>query len=572
MLPLLLIVLACGDKDAGDTGVGATDTTDADTTDGDDTDGGATDSGGTDGGDTDSGGTDSGGTDSGGTDSGSTDCPDPVTWYYDADGDGYGDDALSTDACEQPRGYVDQVGDCDDIDPTVRPGASEICGNTVDEDCDGTAQACAVTLAPSGDIDSVAWVFPGEATDDQAGAAVRIVPDMDGDGLPDVMVGAPQALSSTGKAYLVQGPFTGDGTLAAADAVLSSLEATSFGRVGNDVDGADLDGDGLPDLVVGAHNVDDGELYVVSGPVSGAIAADDVGVVITAGSGSVNFGGSFRTGLDLTGDGLTDLIAGTQGDDGDVYVIPGPITAGGAADAVGHTLFRVPDGRNDGWHIELGDVDGDGIGDAVVAAPDDDGETYQSGEIRVVLGPITGDSDLSDADSTLSDSTVDNFLGWGLGIGDLDGDGKDDIAAGGPIADAGGGVVLVFHGTPPAGAVDSSGADLVVRGTGLDFIGLDVDIGDVDGDGVGDLVAAGAGGSTIPGALHVFLAPGTGTLATSDADRQWTGLTGGGFLGFSLDMGDLDGDGADEVVVGETREDSKSPLPGQLWVVKGAGW
>ena len=60
----------------------------------------------------------------------------PSTWYSDADGDGYGNPALSTSACAAPRGYVANGLDCDDADDEVHPGAAETCDD-VDDDCDG---------------------------------------------------------------------------------------------------------------------------------------------------------------------------------------------------------------------------------------------------------------------------------------------------------------------------------------------------------------------------------------------------------------------------------------------------
>jgi len=60
---------------------------------------------------------------------------DARTFYRDVDDDGYGDPDEPVTGCEAPPGYVDTATDCDDTDPTVHPGASEVC-NGIDDDCD----------------------------------------------------------------------------------------------------------------------------------------------------------------------------------------------------------------------------------------------------------------------------------------------------------------------------------------------------------------------------------------------------------------------------------------------------
>ena len=61
------------------------------------------------------------------------------TWYHDNDGDGYGDDAITSSACEAPDGSVADGGDCDDTSPSFHPGATEDdCSDPNDYNCDGS--------------------------------------------------------------------------------------------------------------------------------------------------------------------------------------------------------------------------------------------------------------------------------------------------------------------------------------------------------------------------------------------------------------------------------------------------
>ncbi len=60
-----------------------------------------------------------------------------TTFYHDGDNDGYGNNTDSIQACAKPTGYVTRNGDCNDANSAINPGAKEICGNTIDENCDG---------------------------------------------------------------------------------------------------------------------------------------------------------------------------------------------------------------------------------------------------------------------------------------------------------------------------------------------------------------------------------------------------------------------------------------------------
>ncbi|MSQ02302.1 MAG: hypothetical protein EXR71_10505 [Myxococcales bacterium] len=85
-----------------------------------------------------------------------------TTWYADSDGDGYGDAASSSVACDAPVGSVADDTDCDDSDATVSPGASEEC-NSVDDDCDGSVDESSTT-ATTWYVDSDADGYGGTTT------------------------------------------------------------------------------------------------------------------------------------------------------------------------------------------------------------------------------------------------------------------------------------------------------------------------------------------------------------------------------------------------------------------------
>ncbi len=86
----------------------------------------------------------------------SASCAEQTWFYYDADGDGYGNVDESAEACAAPPGYREAYGDCDDLDPHKSPVATESC-NGADDDCDGQ-------------------------TDEDASDAATWYPDSDGDG------------------------------------------------------------------------------------------------------------------------------------------------------------------------------------------------------------------------------------------------------------------------------------------------------------------------------------------------------------------------------------------------------
>ncbi len=78
---------------------------------------------------------------------------DAKTWYLDSDTDGYGDSTQTLVADSKPTGYVSDDTDCNDGESTIHPNADEICGDTIDQDCDESDLVCATTWYRDSDFD-----------------------------------------------------------------------------------------------------------------------------------------------------------------------------------------------------------------------------------------------------------------------------------------------------------------------------------------------------------------------------------------------------------------------------------
>jgi hypothetical protein len=120
-------------------------------------------------------------------------CAYAILWYLDADADGFALDTISD--CIQPNvdytSIVLPLGDCNDNDASINAGATEICGNDIDEDCSGTAEACAIL----GCTDPEACNFESTATEDDSTCTYSVMwyLDMDQDGFAsDTMMNCSQ--------------------------------------------------------------------------------------------------------------------------------------------------------------------------------------------------------------------------------------------------------------------------------------------------------------------------------------------------------------------------------------------
>ncbi len=210
----------------------------------------------------------------------------------------------------------------------------------------------------------------------QFGASVAIIPDIDGDGRAELLVGSP----AVNIVYLFLGGVSGGGTLRQFSGATSGDE---FGAV---VSGGDLDGDGLSELIIGAPRRDVGELadagavYVFKRPgvgFPGAVPAAAAALVITTSTTGARFGSAAAVlGQYDTDPALEFAVgaprAGVVAGDGAVYVYDAPALAYADAKPLDFSerLFIIGL-RGIGFGNALAggdDVDGDGLNDLVVGA------------------------------------------------------------------------------------------------------------------------------------------------------------------------------------------------------------
>ena len=499
------------------------------------------------------------------------------------------------------------------------------------------------------------YVLSGHLANDHAGVSVSGIGDVNGDGIDDVIVGASEAdpggRADAGKSYVVFGrtePMTAALELSALNGtngfVLNGIDAGDAS--GASVSGAgDVNGDGIDDLVIGAPNADRflGETYVVFGRTNGfssvlelsALAGSDGFVLRGADAG--DYAGSSVSGAgDVNGDGIDDLLVGAPG--GDPYSYPNPRSNAGetyvvfgrkagfdsvldlanmAADR-GFVVNGVSADDASGHSVsDAGDVNGDGVDDLIIGAPNAEFGPYSgtTGVSYVVFGrkedgfaAVLELSALNGLDGfALNGANADDRAGQSVsGAGDINGDGVDDLLIGADGVDG----VLGTYGLTDSGAsyvvfgrmdgfdapvflstLDGTNGFAVVGASQYDQLGRSVSgAGDISGDGIDDLLIgapyADASGTYAPDTGNSYVVFGrTGASEPLIVLSGLSGLSGlDGSEGFTLKgvdahdnsgtsvsgAGDINGDGIDDLLIGAPRSDIGSEYDaGEAYVVFG---
>lgn len=415
-----------------------------------------------------------------------------------------------------------------------------------------------------------AWSYQSNDAGARLGFSVSTAGDVDGDTYDDIVIGAPyftNTLTDQGSVFIFHGRST---------VPLSTPTRTLDGFLPGDGFGysvstaGDVTGDGYSDVLIGApfQNIifgaaDAGAAYTFHGGAAGVDATIDWLVLGT----QLNefFGSCVSLAGDVNGDGYSDVLVASVGFDDAPDVDAGKVfgflgAAGGLATTPARSYTGVGPGEQFGLCVAAGgDINGDGYADQLIGAPNfvsgqtDEGvfHAYYGGTVGFPISPF----------ATIQMNVASSRLGFSLQTaGDVDGDGFSDVIVSAPSYDGPGvnrGRVMVYLGDvdyPTSASITFSAESNQASAS----LGFDAAFADVNGDGYSDLLAGSPNwnGAAVDGGRAQCWHGGPGGVA-NPATWSVEGLETNGRLGWSVaGVGDVNGDGYDEVLVGAPKSDA----------------
>ena len=399
-----------------------------------------------------------------------------------------------------------------------------------------------------GNPPTITPIFGGSQVLDQFGYSVTVA-DLDQDGTDELICGSLEQDSGgqldVGKVSI----YTGLPPVLQYTLEDPAPETSSQFGVSTSV--ADLNGDGHLDVVVGAREYDalglfdSGRVVVFFGP---AFTATQV-LLPTAPEARGQFGHRSACG-DFDGDGYADVAIGAIGQASGGFVQAGTVEVFFGPTLTTHQLIPNPTpgtGDRFGYRLEARDFDQDGFCDLAVASPFKTltGSNDDSGALHILQGPLL-------TSSTYFPNPMPSpqgLLGADIAFEDLDNDGFLDLVGGAELEDVGAtlqaGGVYILNG-PTYSSYTHRTAPIPTTDGGF---GSGVAIGDYDGDGIKDLMIGEFWFQLTfyrQGQAHILLGPDYTTAISVLEPNAGSSHQ----FGRRVDAGDLDGDGDDEMIVG----------------------
>ncbi|MBI4880391.1 MAG: FG-GAP repeat protein [Planctomycetes bacterium] len=420
------------------------------------------------------------------------------------------------------------------------------------------------------------WTYDGTQENGRLGFSVAPAGDVNGDGFADVLAGAPGESTSypgEGRAHGFHGSPAGPSAAPDWTGTGGSVGA-AFGR--SVYTAGDVNGDGLADVLIGAPfhsgaHAFEGRAALYPGSQAGL--APEAAWSVHGDAPSAWLGLAVAPAGDVNGDGFGDILIGTASHGGSPASEGGALVFHGAPAGPAQSSTWSFSGAENGEQLGLtvaaaGDLDGDGFGDVLVGAPGFDGGLVDQGRILFFRGAQTGPA--TSPDWWAAGGQAGARLGAALAAaGDVDGDGFIDLLAGAPgfdgAAGADAGRAFLYRGAlagPSAPAAwlqegDQAGARL---GEAV------ASAGDVDGDGYADVLIGAPGRNGAAGAaagqvrLHRGGSGGLESLPWWSAD----GIEAGSGFGSALACaGDANGDGWSDFLASAPAWSGALPLQGR---------
>ncbi|MFZ1322618.1 MAG: FG-GAP-like repeat-containing protein [Ignavibacteria bacterium] len=425
------------------------------------------------------------------------------------------------------------------------------------------------------------WTYDAVNFGDQLGSSVSTAGDVNGDGYADVIIGSPtysNGETAEGRALVFNGSATG--LPANPDWTNESNQVSA--NFGNSVFTAgDINGDGLSDVIVSAKlfdngEADEGKIFVYNGSSAGVSTSSNWST--TEGQVGSDYGCSVSSAGDVNGDGYSDVIIGAsrfdngETDEGMVFAYYGS-SSGLPLSPDWSTEINIP-GANFGNSVSTaGDVNGDGYSDVIIGANKYTNPVVDAGVAIMFYGSATGLTV-----EALPPSIFQTGAGTGISVstaGDVNGDGYSDVIVGANKWDAGQtdeGKAFVYFGSVTGISFITPNWTAEGNQTSANF-GISVSTaGDVNGDGYSDVIVGSNlynSGQADEGKAYVYFGSASGLSATAN----WTAESNQANANFGISVssvGDVNGDGFSDVIVGCNKYDNGNTDEGRAYVYYGS--